>query len=93
MANALCAGGRIDQIKNFTIKGNGNIYRNGMRPPIEPLHLQTALVEFAAPALRWMWYRCGDVHLAGNALIFGYIFDFCVSGFCGLLNLFEGILR
>ena len=27
MANALCSGGRIDQIKNFTIKGNGNIYK------------------------------------------------------------------
>ena len=35
MANALCSGGRIDQIKNFTIKGNGNIYRNSMRAPID----------------------------------------------------------
>ena len=35
MVNALCTGGRIDQIKNFTIKGNGNIYRNGMRAPID----------------------------------------------------------
>ena len=35
MANALCSGGRIDQIKNFTIKGNGNIYKNGMRAPID----------------------------------------------------------
>ena len=35
MANALCSGGRIDQIKNFTIKGNGNIYRNGMRAPVD----------------------------------------------------------
>ena len=35
MANALCSGGRIDQIKNFTIKGEGNIYRNGMRAPVD----------------------------------------------------------
>ncbi len=35
MANALCSGGRIDQIKNFTIKGEGNIYRNSMRAPID----------------------------------------------------------
>ena len=35
MANALCSGGRIDQIKNFTIKGDGNIYRNGMRAPVD----------------------------------------------------------
>ena len=35
MANALCAGGRIDQIKNCTVKGDGNIFKNNMRPPID----------------------------------------------------------
>ena len=35
MANALSSGERIDQIKNFTIKGEGNIYKNGMRAPID----------------------------------------------------------
>jgi hypothetical protein len=35
MANALCSGSRIDQIKNLTIKGEGNIYRNGMRAPVD----------------------------------------------------------
>ncbi len=35
MVNALCSGGRIDNIKNFTVKGEGNIYRNGMRPPVD----------------------------------------------------------
>ena len=35
MANALSSGERIDQIKNFTVKGEGNIYKNGMRAPID----------------------------------------------------------
>jgi anaerobic magnesium-protoporphyrin IX monomethyl ester cyclase len=35
MANALSTGGRIDQIKNCTVKGDGNIFRNNMRPPID----------------------------------------------------------
>ena len=35
MANALSSGGRIDQIKNCTVKGEGNIFRNNMRPPID----------------------------------------------------------
>jgi anaerobic magnesium-protoporphyrin IX monomethyl ester cyclase len=35
MANALCTGARIDQIKNMTIKGDGKIYKNNMRPPVE----------------------------------------------------------
>ena len=35
MVNALSSGGRIDNIRNFTVKGEGNIYRNGMRPPID----------------------------------------------------------
>ena len=35
MANALSSGERIDQIKNFTVKGEGNIYKNGMRSPID----------------------------------------------------------
>ena len=35
MANALSSGGRIDQIKNCTVKGEGNIFKNNMRPPID----------------------------------------------------------
>ena len=35
MANALSSGGRIDQIKNCTVKGDGNIFRNNMRAPID----------------------------------------------------------
>ncbi|MDB4157381.1 B12-binding domain-containing radical SAM protein [Candidatus Pelagibacter sp.] len=35
MAKALSTGGRIDQIKNCTVKGDGNIFRNNMRPPID----------------------------------------------------------
>ena len=35
MANALCADGRIDQIKNCLVKGDGNIFKNNMRPPID----------------------------------------------------------
>jgi len=35
MANALCTGGRIDQIKNCIVKGDGNIFKNNMRPPID----------------------------------------------------------
>jgi len=35
MANALSSGGRIDQIKNCTVKGDGNTFRNNMRPPID----------------------------------------------------------
>ena len=35
ISNALSSGGRIDQIKNLTLKGDGNIFRNGMRPPID----------------------------------------------------------
>ena len=35
MANALSSGGRIDQIKNCSVKGEGNIFRNNMRPPID----------------------------------------------------------
>jgi len=35
MANALSSGGRIDQIKNCTVKGGGNIFKNNMRPPID----------------------------------------------------------
>jgi len=33
--NALSSGGRIDNIRNFTVKGEGNIYKNLMRPPID----------------------------------------------------------
>jgi len=35
MCQKLITGGRIDNIKNFTIKGNGNIYNNGIRPAID----------------------------------------------------------
>ena len=35
MANALSSGSRIDQIKNLTLKGEGNIYKNGMRAPVD----------------------------------------------------------
>tara|TARA_B110000211_G_scaffold229929_1_gene288553 strand:- start:11692 stop:13275 length:1584 start_codon:yes stop_codon:yes gene_type:complete len=35
MANALSSGGRIDQIKNCTVKGEGKIFKNNMRPPID----------------------------------------------------------
>jgi anaerobic magnesium-protoporphyrin IX monomethyl ester cyclase len=35
MANALSSGGRIDQIRNCTVKGEGNIFKNNMRPPID----------------------------------------------------------
>ena len=35
LCNALSLKGRIDNIKNLTIKGEGRIYKNLMRPPID----------------------------------------------------------
>ena len=35
MCKKLCSGERIDKIQNFTIKEEGKIVRNGMRPPID----------------------------------------------------------
>ena len=35
ICNLLSSGGRIDNVRNFTIKENGNIYNNPMRPPVD----------------------------------------------------------
>ena len=35
MCRKLCGGERIDNIKNFTIKSNGSIFRNGLRPAVD----------------------------------------------------------
>ena len=33
--NSLISNGRIDNIRNFTVKAEGNVYKNLMRPPID----------------------------------------------------------
>jgi radical SAM superfamily enzyme YgiQ (UPF0313 family) len=35
MCNQLSSAGRIDNIKNFTVKGEGNIYKNSLRPALD----------------------------------------------------------
>ena len=35
MCNKLCKGDRIDNVRNFTLKGNGQIYKNPLRPAVD----------------------------------------------------------
>ena len=35
MCRKLCNGDRIDDVRNFTLKGNGRIYRNPLRPAVD----------------------------------------------------------